>query len=116
MPSTGVLLGAVGLTWVIEWLICAALLARWRSQDALLIGLINLATVPLANAAHHLAGAPWLAVEVGVVVVEMVPLRALVVGTWRQAILVSLMMNATSALIGKFGGGQWLLTHLGPGG
>jgi hypothetical protein len=72
--------------------------------------------VPLANAANHLGGVPWLVVEVGVVVVEIVPLRALVVGTWRLAVLVSLVMNATSALIGKAGGGLWLLAHLGPGG
>jgi hypothetical protein len=99
MPAPGLLLGAVLITWLVEWAVWMALARRcvWREGIALL--LVNAVTNPLANAAYNLAHVPALAVECVVIVVEIPLFRLLVARRSTQAAALSLVGNGASGLL-----------------
>jgi hypothetical protein len=91
------LLFALGLTWLIEWAVAAAILRRCDARLALGVLLVNAVTQPLATAAVIELGYSFWLVEVLVCVVE-VPLYRLLLGiSFSRAVLISLVANTLSA-------------------
>ena len=62
--------------------------------------LVNALTEPIANAVYAAGIASWLAIEAIVVAVEMPFYGLLLQAAWRRALLLSLVANTASALIG----------------
>ncbi len=96
---TGLLL-PLGLTIGIEFVIVWAV--QHRDVRAVLIAvlLVNAFTEPVANVAYQHGVAPWLVIELVVVIVEGALSRVLLPVTWARAYLLSLLANTASALIG----------------
>lgn len=86
---------ALALTIVVEGLIAAAILRKfvWLESTA-----IQLTTWPVAQWLSWRGGNFWM-IEAGVFVVEIALWRIVLPVTWRKAIVVSFVSNATTTLI-----------------
>jgi len=92
-----VLVCALGLTWLMEWAVVAALLQRSNARLACAVLLVNAMTQPPAMAAFAELGYSFWLIEVAVCVVE-VPLYRLLLGvSYSRAGLISLTANTLSA-------------------
>jgi hypothetical protein len=99
MPPSHLIIGAVLVTWLLEWVIAAAFMRRLTATDGLALLLINALTNPLANAAYNLAHTPFLAVEVVVLAAEIPLFRLLICPRWSTAVTLALLANSASALL-----------------
>ena len=99
MPPAVAVLGAVAITWLVEWAVASALLRRCQWHDGVAFLLVNAVTNPLANAAYNLGHAPFALVECAVIAAEVPLLRLLVVRKWGQAATLSLAGNGATALL-----------------
>jgi len=99
MPPPHLLIGAVLVTWLIEWAVTAAFTRRLTASDAFSLLLINALTNPLANAAYNLAHTPFLVVEATVLAVEILLFRLLISPRWSMAATLALVANSASALL-----------------
>jgi hypothetical protein len=89
---------ALAATIAVETLL-AVLIDRARSRLLLDVPLANLVTHPLAWTAHGALGAPWLAVEVGVTVVEAAAFRFVTGLPLGRAVRLAVVINAATALL-----------------
>jgi hypothetical protein len=99
MPTPALLLSAVVVTWLVEWVVCTASTRRFSRGDGFALLLVNALTNPLANAAFSLGQVPFVLVEFAVVLTEVALLRLLVVRRWTQAAMLSILANGGSALL-----------------
>jgi hypothetical protein len=99
MPPPHLLIGAILVTWLVEWAIAAAFMRRLTATDGVALLLINALTNPLANAAYNLAHMPFFAVEVVVLAAEIPLFRLLISPRWSTAATLALMANSASALL-----------------
>lgn len=88
-------------TLLVEVPLAAALAGPRRRRDTwIAAAALNLLTHPMATGLTWLLGAPWLPVELAVVVAEAVGYRALTPLGQRRSIAIALTANALSALVG----------------
>ena len=99
MPPPHLLVGAVLVTWLVEWAVTAAVARRLTASDAFSLLLINALTNPLANAAYNLAHTPFVAVEVVVLAAEIPLFRLLISPRWSTAVTLALLANSASAFL-----------------
>ena len=99
MPPPHLLIGAVLVTWLVEWAVTAAVARRLTASDAFSLLLINALTNPLANAAYNLAHTPFLVVEAAVLAAEILLFRLLISPQWSTAATLALVANSASALL-----------------
>ena len=99
MPPPHLLIGAVLVTWLVEWAVTAAFTRRRTASDGYALLLINALTNPLANAAYNLAHTPFLVVEATVLAVEILLFRLLISPRWSTAATLALVANSASALL-----------------
>jgi hypothetical protein len=102
MPPTDLLLAAVVLTWLVEWVVVGAVLRRVVVSDGLGLLLINAATNPLANAAYNLGSMHPFAVEVVVILLEIPLFRFFITPRWSVAAPLAVAANIVSALASLF--------------
>ena len=99
MPPPHLLIGAVLVTWLVEWVIAAAFMRRLTATDGFALLLVNALTNPLANAAYNVAHTPFLVVEAAVLAVEILLFRLLISPRWSTAATLALLANSASALL-----------------
>ncbi len=100
MSDLGAPLAALGLTIVVEGAVVALVQRRDLRRILLAAILVNCCTEPVASALYQYDLAPWLAIEIAVLLVEIVLYRLLLSLGWARAALISLLANAASALVG----------------
>lgn len=93
-------LAALGLTIVVEFAVLALVQRREVRRVALAAILVNACTEPMASVLYQNGVAPWLAIEVAVVVIEAPLYRLLLSVGWWRAFALSLLANAASAFVG----------------
>jgi hypothetical protein len=94
-------LGLLALTLAVEAPLALALAGSTRRGEVTRACLaLNLVTHPVATGLAWLAGADWLALELGVLAVEALGYRAVTRLTWPRAALVSVAANVSSAATG----------------
>jgi hypothetical protein len=99
LPDIPRLLCALTATWLVEWLLYAAITRQISSRQGIDFLLLNALTNPLANAAFNLANVSSLMVEIPVIVIEIPLLRLLITPNWTRAIIFSVILNTASALL-----------------
>lgn len=96
--NVGLYLLALGLTIGVETALAVAALPRRRDRLLVDVPLASLLTHPLATWAVS-TGRPLLLVEAGVVLVEALVFRVVTELGWKQAVLLSLLINAATTAI-----------------
>jgi hypothetical protein len=91
---------ALGLTIVVEFAALALVQRRDVRRVALAAILVNAATEPMASVLYQSSVAPWLVIEVAVLLIEAPLYRLLLSVGWGRAFALSFLANAASALIG----------------
>jgi hypothetical protein len=100
VSDLGAPLAALGLTIFVEGAVVTLVQRRDLRRVLLAAILVNACTQPIASALYQYGVAPWLAIEIAVILLETVLYRLLLSLGWARAAAISLLANAASALVG----------------
>lgn len=89
----------LAITIIIEFIVYAIAIRKNKLALFWYCVLINLFTWPLANIFYSAFGMFWF-IEAGVFVAESVLIKYLLDITWKKAIIISLIANITTAIVG----------------